>query len=168
MVEGGVVRPSWEDYYVDLARLVARRSTCPRRRVGAVMVKNQRLIATGYNGAVRGAPHCDEVGCLMEDGHCVRAVHAELNAIIQCAWEGVSSRGASVYTTDFPCVTCAKAMIQAGVERVVYLAPYPDRHSARILQEAHIQLLRAQARPDGGYQIEEEATAEHDDKPQGA
>ena len=161
-------RPSWEDYYVDMSRLVARRSTCPRRRVGAVLVKDQRLVASGYNGAVRGAPHCDEVGCLMEDDHCVRAVHAELNAIIQCALEGVSSRGATVYTTDFPCVTCAKAMIQAGVERVVYLAPYPDRHSARILAEAGIRLMRAKARPQGGYELEEEAAAEDGDGPQGA
>lgn len=161
-------RPSWEDYYIELSRLVAHRSTCPRRRVGAVLVKDQRLVASGYNGAVRGAAHCDQVGCLMEDDHCVRAVHAELNAIIQCALEGVSSRGATVYTTDFPCVTCAKAMIQAGVERVVYLAPYPDHHSAHILAEAGIRLWRARAKMEGGWEIQEEAALQGGEGPEGA
>jgi len=148
-------RPSWDDYFIEMARLVAQRATCPRRHVGAVLVKDRRLVASGYNGAVRGQPHCDEVGCLLVDGHCVRAVHAEVNAIIQCALEGVSSRGASAYTTDFPCVGCAKCLVQAGVVRLVYLAPYPDLHSAPILTQGGIRVYHA--RPAGdGYALDEE------------
>lgn len=162
------VRPSWDDYYIDMALLVAKRATCPRRHVGAVMVKDQRLVASGYNGAVRGAPHCDEAGCLMVDGHCVRAVHAELNAIIQCAVEGVSSKGATVYTTDFPCVTCAKALVQAGVDRIIYLAAYPDLHSAKVLEEGGIRLFHAQLEPTGTYSLREEASLPADGRQEGS
>lgn len=141
-------RPTWDDYFIEMARLVARRATCPRRRVGAVLVREvagtPRVIATGYNGAVRGAPHCDDVGCLLVDGHCVRTVHAELNALLQCAVSGVSSLGSTMISTDFPCVSCAKAMVQAGVVRLVYLAPYPDPHSAEVLRQGGIRLERAE------------------------
>jgi len=149
-------RPSWDAYYIEMAVLVASRSTCPRRHVGAVLVKDGRVIASGYNGAVRGQPHCDEVGCLIVGGHCMRAVHAELNAVIQCAWEGVSSRGATCYATDFPCVTCAKGLVQAGISRVIYLADYPDPHSAKVLEEAGVPILRAQVMADGTYDLAKE------------
>lgn len=144
-------RPDWDEYFIEMARLAAKRATCPRRQVGAVLVKDQRLIATGYNGAVRGAPHCQDDGCLMVDGHCVRAVHAELNAILQCAVYGVSSKGAEMYCTDFPCVACAKSIVQAGITRLVYLAEYPDIHSATILKDGQVALYRAQALAGGGY-----------------
>lgn len=140
-------RPSWDEYFLDLARLAARRATCPRRRVGAVLVRDHRILATGYNGSIKGAPHCDDVGCLIvrRDGResCVRTVHAELNAIIQCAVNGVSSAGSTMYCTDFPCVSCAKAMVQAGVVRVVYLADYPDANSFEILRDGRIELAKA-------------------------
>lgn len=145
----GHVRPDWDEYFLKMARLAATRATCPRRRVGAVLVREHRVLATGYNGAVRGAPHCDDVGCLLvtRDGRqsCERTVHAELNAIIQCAANGVSSHGSTMYCTDFPCVNCAKAMVQAGVVRVVYLTDYPDPNSIEILEAGGVRLEKAQA-----------------------
>lgn len=141
-------RPGWDEYFLKMARLAATRATCPRRRVGAVLVREHRVLATGYNGAVKGAPHCDDVGCLLvtRDGRqsCERTVHAELNAILQCAANGVSSRGSTMYCTDFPCVNCAKAMVQAGVVRVVYVTDYPDPNSMEILQAGGVQLEKAQ------------------------
>lgn len=142
-------RPTWDDYFIEMAKLAATRATCPRRRVGTVLVRDNRLIATGYNGAVRGAPHCDDAGCLMVDGHCVRTVHSELNALLQCALNGVSSAGSTLYCTDFPCVNCAKAIVQGGVGRLVFLADYPDRNSATILEAGGVTLYHAQPTPDG-------------------
>ncbi|HEX6972057.1 MAG TPA: cytidine/deoxycytidylate deaminase family protein [Limnochordia bacterium] len=143
-------RPSWDAYFMEMAALAATRSTCPRRRVGAVLVRDQRVVATGYNGAVRGAPHCDDVGCLLvQNGDrlsCVRAVHAELNALLQCALNGVQSAGSTLYCTDFPCVACAKALVQAGVKRVVYAVDYPDPNSAEVLTAGGIRLERAAER----------------------
>lgn len=146
-------RPSWDDYFLRMAQLVATRATCPRRQVGAVLVRDRRVIATGYNGAVRGAPHCEDVGCLMVGGHCRRAVHAELNALLYCAASGVSSAGSTIYCTDFPCVDCAKALVQAQVRQVVYLAEYPDRNSADVLAAAGVRLFRAHESPEG-YRLE--------------
>lgn len=156
-IVAGHRRPSWDEYFIEMANLAATRSTCLRRQVGAVLVRENRLIATGYNGAVRGAPHCTEVGCLIVDGHCVRTVHAELNAILQCAATGTPSAGATLITTSFPCVACAKAAVQAGVERVVYLSAYPDDHSADVLRSAGVRLLRAERGPEGGYRLLPEA-----------
>lgn len=137
-------RPEWDEYFLDMARLAATRATCPRRRVGAVLVRDQRVLATGYNGSIRGAAHCDEVGCLIviKDGResCERTVHAELNAILQCALNGVSSMGATMYCTDFPCVSCAKAVVQSGVRRLVYVTDYPDRNSMAILDSGGVQV----------------------------
>jgi carbonic anhydrase/acetyltransferase-like protein (isoleucine patch superfamily)/deoxycytidylate deaminase len=139
-------RPTWDEYFLRMATLAATRSTCLRRRVGAVLVRDQRVIATGYNGSLRGQPHCAEVGCLMVDGHCKRTVHAELNALLQCAFHGASSRDSQLFTTSFPCLDCAKAVVQAGVVRVVYRDAYPDAHSLVLLQDARIALARV---PDG-------------------
>ena len=152
-------RPSWDEYFIAMAELAATRSSCPRRQVGAVLVHDNRLIATGYNGAVRGAPHCTDVGCLVVDGHCVRAVHAELNAILQCAVTGTPSVGCTLITTSFPCVACAKAAVQAGIVSVIYLSPYPDPNSAEILQAGGVHLHRAVAAPapEGGYHVMPEA-----------
>ncbi len=122
----GVPRPGWDRYFMDMAALAASRGTCLRRRVGAVLARDERVVATGYNGSPRGQPHCADVGCLMVGGHCRRAVHAELNALLQCALHGVGAAGATLYTTCFPCLDCAKALVQAGVARVVYREPYAD------------------------------------------
>lgn len=153
-------RPGWDDYFLEMAKLTATRGTCPRRRVGAVLVRSNRVIATGYNGSVAGDDHCDDVGCLLVDDHCRRTIHAELNALLQCAINGVSSAGTTMYCTDFPCVDCAKAMAQAQVKRVVYLADYPDANSATILRNAGVELLRAQAGEDGHYQLQPSLNAQ--------
>ena len=146
-LSGSHERPSWDEYFLRMAKLAATRATCPRRRVGAVLVRDQRVLATGYNGSVRGGPHCDDVGCLIvvRDGRqsCERTVHAELNAILQCAINGVSSKNSTMYCTDFPCVSCAKAMVQAGVTRVVYLSDYPDPNSIEILRDGKVRLEKA-------------------------
>ena len=143
----GLSRPSWDEYFLSMARLVAGRSTCPRRQVGAVLVRQRRVIATGYNGSVRGDVHCYDAGCLLENGHCVRAVHAELNALLQCAISGQTSVGATLYSTDFPCVHCAKALVQAEVVRVIYVSLYPDRHSLDILQRGGVEVFRVEGDP---------------------
>ena len=133
-------RPTWDEYFLDIAFSVAERSTCDRAHVGAVLVRDKRILATGYNGSPAGLPHCDEVGHLMIDGHCVRTLHAEQNAIIQSALHGVSSEGATAYVTHQPCLTCAKMLINAGVERVVYAGDYLDDNSRQFLAAAHVKL----------------------------
>lgn len=133
-----VIRPDWKDYFLRMADLVAERSTCPRLHVGAVLVRETRVIATGYNGSVRGQPHCDDVGCLMVAGHCKRAVHAEWNALLQCAAAGVPAEGATLFCTAFPCIDCAKALVQAGILRVVYRHDYPDPHAKAILLDGGV------------------------------
>lgn len=148
-------RPDWDVYFLRMARLVATRATCPRRRVGAVLVRDRRVIATGYNGSVTGDVHCDDVGCLMENGHCIRAVHAELNALLQCAASNQTSAGATLYCTDFPCIHCAKALVQAGVARVVYVSDYPDKFSGDVLSRAGIEVFRAVEAADGFAMIQE-------------
>lgn len=124
-----IQRISVDKMMAEIAQTVARRSTCTRRAaVGAVLANNaNRVVATGYNGSPAAAPHCDDVGCLLDaDGHCVRSVHAELNAIIQCAQDGVSTVGLVAYCTHSPCPRCAAALVQAGISKVVYLKPYRD------------------------------------------
>lgn len=119
-------RPSWDDYFMAIAHLAATRSTCDRLRAGAVMVKDRRILSTGYNGAPPGMPHCDgEAGHLMEEGHCIRTVHAEENCVLQAAaLGGVSSRGATIYATHSPCYHCLKKLIVAGVVRIVAASQY--------------------------------------------
>jgi len=110
-----------------LAQEVASRATCSRKHVGAVLVRDRRIIATGYNGSVPGSPHCDDAGHVMVDGHCVRTVHAEANAIVQCARYGVSPVGATLYCTAYPCWQCAKLILSAGIQEIVFPDEYnPD------------------------------------------
>jgi dCMP deaminase len=137
-------RPSWDEYFMDIARLVARRSTCLRRQVGAVMVKEKNILATGYNGTPSGIRHCEETGCLREQlkvpsgerHELCRGLHAEQNAIIQAARHGVNISAATLYCTNSPCIICAKMLINAGVRQVVYLEGYPDGLSMDMLREA--------------------------------
>lgn len=139
-----MIRPSWDEYFMDIARLVARRSTCLRRQVGAVMVKEKNILATGYNGTPSGIRHCAETGCLREQlkvpsgerHELCRGLHAEQNAIIQAARHGVNISGATLYCTNSPCLICAKMLINAGISQVVYLDGYPDRLSLDMLSEA--------------------------------
>jgi dCMP deaminase len=139
-------RPGWDEYFMGIVDLVAQRSTCVRRQVGAVIVKDKNILATGYNGAPRGLAHCADVGCLRdqlnvpsgEKHELCRGLHAEQNAIIQAAYHGVGISGATIYTATFPCVICAKMIINAGIVRIVYRERYDDRLSQQILREAGI------------------------------
>jgi dCMP deaminase len=141
-------RPSWDDYFMSILDTVKERSTCLRRKVGAIIVKDKRIIATGYNGAPSGLKHCCEVGCLREslnipsgqNHELCRGIHAEQNAIIQAAMYGVSINEATIYITHSPCVQCAKMIINAGIKRVVFCGDYPDILSKQLLQEAGIIL----------------------------
>ena len=125
---------------MNMAVGAAEMGTCPRAQVGCVLVRDNRIIATGHNGALAGLNHCIDVGCMIENDHCVRATHAEQNAVIQCALHGTSSRGATCFTTHFPCVTCAKILIGAGVDRVVYLHDYANGRGDEFFRWARIQI----------------------------
>ena len=135
-------RPSWDEYFMGIALKVAERSTCDRAHVGAIIVRDRRILTTGYNGSPSGLPHCDDVGHLIVDGHCVRTLHAEQNAIIQAAYHGVSVRDGTIYVTHQPCLTCAKMIINAGIKRVVYAGEYPDNIARQFLAEAGVSLQR--------------------------
>jgi len=146
-------RPSWDTYFMDIACLVAKRSTCIRRAVGAIVVKDRRILATGYNGAPSNIRHCSDVGCLRaqmevpsgERHELCRGIHAEQNAIIQAAYHGVSIKGASLFCTNQPCSICAKMIINAGILRIVYLSGYADDLSRQMLAEAGVELLKLES-----------------------
>lgn len=125
---------------MEIARTVGTRATCPRASVGAVLTRDKRILTTGYNGAPRGVPHCTEAGCMMVDGHCLRATHAEANAIVQGALHGVSLAGATAYCTHQPCAGCSKLLISAGVVRIVYQDAYPDAVASELLAAAGVTL----------------------------
>jgi len=145
-----IPRPSWNEYFIRITFEVAGRSTCLRRRVGAVIVKDKRILATGYNGAPWGFPHCLDIGCLREKmgipsgerQELCRGLHAEQNAILQAAFHGVSINGAEIYVTHRPCITCAKMIVNAGIKRVVYSGHYPDDLGRAILEEAGVELVQ--------------------------
>ncbi|RYM05290.1 ComE operon protein 2 [Sporolactobacillus sp. THM7-7] len=119
-------RLSWDQYFMAQSHLLAARSTCTRLVVGATIVRDKRIIAGGYNGSISGGVHCTDEGCLVVDGHCVRTIHAEMNAILQCAKFGEPTTGAEIYITHFPCVPCCKAIIQAGIRSVYYANDYKN------------------------------------------
>lgn len=142
-------RPSWETYFMDIATLVSKRSTCLRRSVGSIIVKDKRILSTGYNGAPSGIRHCMETGCLREQLNLAsgerhelcRGIHAEQNAIIQAAFHGVSIKGATLYCTNLPCSICAKMIINAGIKKVYYTSGYADRMSEEMLKEADVEVI---------------------------
>jgi dCMP deaminase len=142
-------RPSWDAYFMQIAHLVKTRATCPRRSVGALIVRDKRILCTGYNGSPQGLPHCPQDGqhrdwpdgC-MRAGHCIRSLHAEQNAILQAAKIGVSCETATMYVTCQPCNSCAKMIINAGIVRVIYEGDYPDDFSIELFREASVELLR--------------------------
>jgi len=126
---------------MNLAVQAAARSTCPRKSVGAVIVRDKAILATGYNGSLRGLPHCTEVGCLLENDHCVRTVHAEANAILQAAKHGVRIEGADIYVTSSPCWNCFKLVANAGIERILYGEFYRDQRIVEFAEQAAIELV---------------------------
>ena len=134
-------RASWDEYFMSIAQVVATRSTCPRKYVGAVLVRNRTILSTGYNGSIRGMPHCSEEGHMMENDHCVATIHAEANAIIQAAKNGVMIDGGSVYVTASPCWNCFKQLANAGVVRIVYGEFYRDQRIFDIAKEIGIELV---------------------------
>lgn len=113
-------RPSWDEYFMDIAIAVSKRGTCPRKRVGAVLVRDKTIISTGYNGSPPNAKHCDDEGCVMVDGHCIATTHAELNAILSAAKRGVSTIYCVAYITCNPCFNCYRELVGAGVKRIIY------------------------------------------------
>ena len=143
-------RPSWDRYFMDITRVVASRSTCLRRQVGALLVKDKRILTSGYNGAPVGLPHCAETGCLREhlgvpsgERHeLCRALHAEQNAVIQAAVHGIAIKGAVCYVTHQPCLLCAKILINAGIEKVVFQGAYPDALAQQFFAEAGVSFSR--------------------------
>ncbi len=137
------MRPDWDSYFLKIAYAVSERSTCDRAFVGCVLVLEKRILTTGFNGSPAGQPHCEEIGHLMVDGHCVRTIHAEMNAIIQAALHGVSTKGSTCYVTHFPCINCTKALINAGITRLVYSTAYrQDENAVSFLKAANIEFFQ--------------------------
>ncbi len=134
-------RVDWDNYFMAIATQVATRSTCDRKHVGAVIVREKMILATGYNGSLRGLEHCDDVGHLMQDGHCVRTVHAEANALVQAARNGVQTVGAGIYVTASPCFSCFKLIANAGIARIVFGEFYRDERIFSFSEQLQIQLL---------------------------
>jgi dCMP deaminase len=143
VVIGGPVpaRASWDEYFMNIAKVVATRATCNRKHVGAVIVRDRTIVATGYNGSVRGLAHCDEVGHLMEDGHCVRTVHAEANAITQAAKNGVRIDDGSIYVTASPCWGCFRLIANSGIRRLAFGEFYRDPKIFEFAQSVGIELV---------------------------
>lgn len=133
-------RVSWDHYFMDIAHVVASRSTCNRKHVGSVIVRDRTILSSGYNGSLRGLPHCDEIGHMMEGGHCVATIHAEQNAIIHAAKNGVSIDGGTVYVTASPCWSCFKSIANAGLRRIVYGEFYRDERIFEFAQRLAIEL----------------------------
>ncbi|MDI6639955.1 MAG: cytidine/deoxycytidylate deaminase family protein, partial [Methanocellales archaeon] len=148
ILDNGKMRPSIDDYFMEIASVVAKRSTCLRNQVGAVIVKDKRILATGYNGAPRDLEHCLDIGCIREQNdipsgerhELCRGVHAEQNAIIQSAIHGVSTEGATLYSTHQPCILCAKIIINAKIRRVVFANSYPDTTALEFLKSAKVDV----------------------------
>ncbi len=138
------VRASWDEYFMAIALQVATRATCDRKHVGAVLARDRSILATGYNGSIRGLEHCDEAGHMMEDGHCVRTIHAEANAIVQAARNGVRIDGASIYVTASPCWNCFKMIANAGVVRIGYGEFYRDQRIFDVAERLGIELVAVQ------------------------
>jgi dCMP deaminase len=135
------MRPDWDSYFMKIAYAVSERSTCDRAFVGCVLVLEKRILTTGFNGSPAGQPHCDDMGHLIVEGHCVRTIHAETNAIIQAALHGVSTKGSTCYVTHFPCINCAKVLINAGISRLVFSVSYrQDAYALEFLNTAHVDI----------------------------
>lgn len=144
-------RPSWDEYFLELAGIVAKRSTCLRRRVGAILVKDKRILATGYNGAPSNVKHCLDIGCIRESKkipsgerhELCRGIHAEQNLIIQAAYHGIPIANSILYCTNFPCSICAKMLINAGIKKLIYMEGYADTLSEELINEAGIEVVKA-------------------------
>ncbi|MBI5023266.1 MAG: cytidine/deoxycytidylate deaminase family protein [Candidatus Magasanikbacteria bacterium] len=158
-------RPSWDEYFMAIARIVATRASCDRLHAGAVLVKDKRIIASGYNGAPPGLPSCDEIGHLLEDGHCVRTIHAEHNVLLQVArLSGSSTEDSTLYATYSPCIHCAKYLVAAGIKRVVFGKVYRNSDVIEYLKSAGIDVDIYQENKDWLGQLQDLFSGEVDEK----
>lgn len=141
-------RIPWNQYFMLQAVLLSLRSTCERLSVGAILVRDKRVIAGGYNGAVSGDDHCIDVGCYVVDGHCLRTIHAEMNAVLQCSKFGIPTDGAEIYVTDFPCLQCTKSLLQAGIKKIYYMRNYHnDDYTIRLLKRKKVAVEQVKVEP---------------------
>ena len=140
-------RVDWDEYFMNIAKVVSSRSTCDRKFVGAVIVRDKTILSTGYNGSIRKLAHCDEVGHMMENDHCVATIHAEANAIIQAAKNGVMIENATIYTTASPCWICFKLIANAGLKRICFGEFYRDQRIFKIAKEINIELVKLELAP---------------------
>ena len=144
------MRPSWDEYFMEIVELIKKRSTCIRRQVGALIVNDRRILSSGYNGAPQGCAHCEDIGCLRqqlnvpsgERHELCRAIHAEQNAIVQAAYSGTRLKGSTLYVTTQPCVLCSKLAINAGIKKIIYKGDYPDELGIKLLGEAGVELIK--------------------------
>lgn len=153
-------RPSWDDYFLKVAMLVSERATCPRMHCGCVLVRDKQILSTGYNGSVPGEPHCEDVGCKVVDNHCIRTIHAEMNAILQCSSHGVSTKDSVAYVTTMPCTNCAKSLIAAGIREVIIFSEFHDTLAEEFFISSGVK-LRRMAMPEIqiDYDLEEYGSA---------
>lgn len=136
-------RLKWEQYFMLNAHLISMRSTCNRLNVGSVLVKNNRIISTGYNGGISGDDHCLDAGCYVVDNHCLRCLHSEENAILQCALQGVSTKGSQIYVTHFPCIHCMKKILQAGITKIYYTHDYKNHeYCYHLLKISNVEAVK--------------------------
>ncbi|MGB1981337.1 MAG: deoxycytidylate deaminase [Candidatus Kariarchaeum pelagius] len=136
-----VKRPEWDEYFGEITKQVALRSTCVRKKVGAIIVKDKNIISTGYNGSIRGLEHCETVGCLMIEGHCTRTIHAEANAIIQAAKHGLTIDRAEIYISASPCFNCFKLIANSGITKIYFMEFYRDERIIEIAKKLNIELI---------------------------
>lgn len=142
-------RPDWNSYFMTIAEVAASRSTCPRAKVGAVIVRDNHILVTGYNGSIHNDEHCIDVGCKMKDQHCIRAVHAEMNAIVNCARQGDNLEGSTIYVTHFPCIRCMPLILQAGIKRVYYINDYRvDPYCLQLAETSGCKLTKLESTLD--------------------
>ncbi|MFM1524149.1 MULTISPECIES: deoxycytidylate deaminase [Helcococcus] len=138
------MRTSWEEYFMHIADSISERGTCDRAYVGCVLVnKDNRIVSTGYNGSISGNPQCDEVGHVMRDDHCIATIHAEMNALLYCAKEGISVKNTTCYVTHFPCLNCTKSLIQSGIIKIYYRHGYRmDEYAKELLDKNNIEYIQ--------------------------
>jgi len=156
----GEQRPSYDEYFMEMAHIVSKRSTCKRRKVGAILVKDKHILSTGYNGAPKGIKHCSEVGCLRDEinvpsgerHELCRGLHAEQNAIIQAAVFGISIKDSILYCTNTPCIVCVKMLINAGVKEIIYSGDYPDDLAKKMLSESTINIKNLNKKNVSGFE----------------
>lgn len=136
-----MTRPTWDEYFAEIAYQAAKRSTCLRKKVGAIIVKNKNILSTGYNGSISGLDHCEDKGCLMENGHCIRTVHAEANSIINAARHGIKIEGGTIYTTASPCWHCFKLIANSGINKIIFAELYSDPKIEQYSKQTGIELI---------------------------